>query len=84
MTQQLISKNMDWQAILSRMHQQEGQPYPTYAGNLKTALIIQAGLAQDDQGEALYQIAVEIAELTTCCDPEITYWFSRLVALIAS
>jgi regulator of protease activity HflC (stomatin/prohibitin superfamily) len=25
---------------------------------------------------------VQIARLTTCCDPEITYWFSRLVELV--
>jgi hypothetical protein len=43
-----------------------------------------AGLTNHPKGPEAYQIAVEIARLTTCCDPEIVYWFSRLASLITS
>ncbi|WP_235018943.1 hypothetical protein [Tolypothrix sp. NIES-4075] len=54
---------------------------PTYSGDLKTALLNLAKLMNYPKGEQAYQLASEIARLTTYSDPEIVYWFSRLVSL---
>jgi|GEM_PF-2985034 len=73
---------IDWQPILNQMQQDEGKRVPIYPGDLKAALLRHAGMTHHPEGEAIYQLAREIARLTTCCDPEITYWFSRLVELV--
>ncbi|MEP0907407.1 hypothetical protein NC969_17995 [Leptolyngbya subtilissima ST-M1] len=73
---------VDWQPILNQMHLADGQKLPVYPGDLKAALLDHAGMTHHPKGEATFQLAREIARLTTCCDPEITYWFSRLVELI--
>lgn len=73
---------IDWSFILCQMQTPEGQSLPVYPGDLKTALLQYAGLGDHPKGEELYQLSREIARLTTCCDPEITYWFSRLISLI--
>lgn len=72
---------IDWSPILEQM-QTEGQSFPTYPGDLKAALLSHARLSHHPKAEELYQLAREISRLTTCCDPEIVYWFSRLVPLI--
>lgn len=77
-----VESEVDWSPILSQMRQQVDQRLPFYPGDLKTALLNQAGLRNHPKGEAAFQLAREISRLTTCCDPEITYWFSRLVSLI--
>lgn len=84
MTQQrnIRSKNIDWEPLFNRLQQNSAKKLPFYPGDLKTALIDQVGFTQRGQGEAIYQLAVEISHLTTHCDPEIIYWFSRLVAVI--
>ena len=73
---------IDWQPILNQMHQDEGKRVPVYSGDLKAALLLHAGMTDHPKGEATYQLAREIARLTTCCDPEVAYWFSRLVELV--
>jgi hypothetical protein len=73
---------IDWNLILQQMQIKLGQDLPTFPGDLKTALLNHAGLADDATGEAAYQLAVEISRTSTFCDPEITYWFARLVALL--
>lgn len=75
---------IDWSPVLSRMQRNKGHRLPIYPGDLKTALLEHAGLSNHPKGEAAYQLAHKIAQLTTYCDPEITYWFSHLVALIDS
>jgi hypothetical protein len=74
--------NIDWYPILQQMKIAEGRSLPSYPGELKTALLEQAGLTDHPKAEEAYQIAVEISRLSTCCDPEIAYWFSRLISLI--
>ncbi|MEH2353245.1 hypothetical protein [Nostoc sp.] len=49
---------------------------------MKTVLLNHVGLAQHPQCEKAYQMAREIARLTTFSDAEITYWFSRIIELI--
>ncbi|WP_254625701.1 hypothetical protein [Nostoc sp. TCL240-02] len=49
---------------------------------MKDVLLNHAGLAQHHKGEKAYQLAKEIARLTTFSDPEITYWFSRITELM--
>lgn len=83
-TQSLTVGKIDWAPLVNSIEQMDSIHLPTYPGDLKTALVNYAGLANDGQGEAMYQLAVEISHLTTCTDLEITYWFSRLVALIDS
>jgi hypothetical protein len=78
----LPKHEIDWQPILNQMQQADGQRLPEFSGDLKTALLAHAGLTHHPKGEATYQLAREIARLTTCCDPEIAYWFSRLVELV--
>lgn len=73
---------IDWQPILDQMIEDPRRRTPTYPGDLKASLLRHAGMTDDAKGEAAYQLAREIARLTTCCDPEITYWFSRLVELV--
>lgn len=64
------------------MRRSEGQRLPSYCGDLKTALLNHAGLLNHPKGEKAFQLAREIARLTTYCDPEIVYWFSRLISLM--
>lgn len=73
---------VDWNPVLCRMKTMPGQSLPTYPGNLKTALFEYAGVSNHPRSESVYQMAQDIARLTTYCDPEIAYWFSRLVPLI--
>jgi hypothetical protein len=80
MNPQLVTSNIDWNLIWGQLNQK--QDLPNYPGDLKAALLQHAGLAHHPQGEAVYQLAVEISRLSTCCDPEIIYWFSRLVTLL--
>jgi hypothetical protein len=83
MKSSLITENeIDWSPVLNQMRQTMNQRLPSYPGDLKTALLHQAGLQNHSQGEAAFQLAREISRLTTCCDPEITYWFARLISLI--
>ncbi len=73
---------IDWNPILSQMSYVEGQTLPTYPGNLKKALLSYTGLTNYPKGEEAYEIARDIARFTTYSDPEIVYWFSRLISLI--
>lgn len=73
---------VDWSPVLSQMRQTMDQRLPAYPGDLKTALLNLAGLQDHPKGEAAFQLAREISRLTTCCDPEITYWFARLMPFI--
>jgi hypothetical protein len=73
---------IDWNPILNQMDVVNNQGFPTYPGDLKAALLDHVGLSHHPKGEELYQLAQQVAQLTTCCDPEIVYWFSRLVPLI--
>jgi hypothetical protein len=73
---------IDWSPILHQIQVPEGQKLPTYPGDLKAALLSHAGLTNNPKGEKAYQLASDISRLTTCCDPEIVYWFSRLVSLM--
>lgn len=73
---------INWSPILEQMQTKSGQSLPTYPGDLKAALFKYAGVSDHPKREEVYQIAQELARLTTVCDPEITYWFSRLVSLI--
>lgn len=84
MNSSFIVGGIDWSPIVERMRVKEGERLPSYPGDLKTALLDRAGLTESPKGEEAYQLAREIARLTTCCDPEITYWFSRLVSLMNS
>ncbi|HEY9641062.1 MAG TPA: hypothetical protein V6C57_11300 [Coleofasciculaceae cyanobacterium] len=82
MTQHSVACDFDWSPILQSIQLNQGQQLPTYPGDLKAALLNHAGLTHDPKGEAAYQLAREISRLSTCCDPEIVYWFSRLVDLL--
>lgn len=84
MTNRFVVDDIDWSPILRSIRYGCGETLPTYPGELKAALLHHAGLANHPKGPEAYQIAVEIARLTTCCDPEIVYWFSRLASLITS
>lgn len=77
-----IDTKIDWQPLLDRLQFQGEKHLPYYLGDLKADLLAHAGLNDHAKGETAYQLAVEIARLTTCCDPEIIYWFSRLVDLM--
>ncbi|MBW4459039.1 MAG: hypothetical protein KME47_02180 [Nodosilinea sp. WJT8-NPBG4] len=79
---QAPKKAIDWQPILNQMQPADGHKLPIYPGNLEAALLNHAGMTHHPKGEATFQLAREIARLTTCCDPEITYWFSCLVELV--
>lgn len=80
MSQHIIQGNADWQPLLAQLVKRHN--LPTYPGNLKAALLNHAGLEHHPKAEEAYQLAVEIARLTTCCDPEVIYWFSRLAKLL--
>lgn len=82
MNQLVTQTDVDWSLIHQSMQLRPGQPLPVYPGNLKTDLIRCAGLTLNDKAETAFQLAQEIARNTTLCDPEVTYWFSRLVSLI--
>ncbi|BAY99175.1 hypothetical protein NIES37_31540 [Tolypothrix tenuis PCC 7101] len=82
MNAHITTNQIDWNPILSRMNYAAGQSLPTYTGDLKAALLNHAGLTSHPKGEEAYQLAREMARLTTFCDPEIVYWFSRLVSLM--
>lgn len=71
-----------WNPVLNRMSVADGQSLPSYPGDLKAALLNHVGLSHHPKGEELYELAQQLAKLTTYCDPEIVYWFSRLVPLI--
>lgn len=73
---------IDWNPILQKMQVEAGQSLPSYPGDLKTALLNHVGLIDQAVGEASYQLAAEIAQTSTDCDPEITYWFSQLIFLL--
>jgi Cft2 family RNA processing exonuclease len=80
--QNSITCEIDWNPILQRIQIEEGHQLPTYPGDLKAALLTHAGLDHHSKGEEVYQLAREISRLSTCCDPEIVYWFSRLIVLL--
>lgn len=82
MDSDVTSSNIDWNPILCRIQYAEGKSLPTYSGDLKTALLNLAKLMNCPKGEQAYQLAKEIARLTTYSDPEIVYWFSRIVSLM--
>ena len=82
MTNRFIVDDIDWSPILLCIRYGCGQTLPTYPGDLKAALLNRAGLANHPKGDEAYQLAVDIARLTTCCDPEIVYWFSRIASLM--
>ncbi len=75
------TSEIDWKPVLNRIRWVEGQRLPTYPGNLKTALLEHVGLTNHPKGAEIYQIACEIARLTTFSDPEIVYWFSRILSV---
>ncbi|BAY06947.1 hypothetical protein [Calothrix sp. NIES-2098] len=76
------TKDIDWSSILCQIKYTKGQSLPTYPGDLKIALLNHTGLTNNPKAEQAYQLARDIARLTTYSDPEIVYWFSRLIALI--
>ncbi|MGI2906366.1 hypothetical protein [Tolypothrix sp. VBCCA 56010] len=82
MNSHITASKIDWNPILCRIEYTEGKSLPTYPGDLKTALLNLAKLMNYRKGEQAYQLASEIARLTTYSDPEIVYWFSRLVSLM--
>ncbi|OUL20223.1 hypothetical protein [Nostoc sp. 106C] len=82
MDSHVTAKKIDWNPILCQIKYTKGHNLPTYTGDLKTALLNHAGLTNHSKGEEAYQLAREIARLTTYSDPEIVYWFSRLISLI--
>ena len=82
MSQSTTQARVDWSPISQRMQVQPDQPLPIYPGNLKVDLIRCAGLMLHPKAEPIFQLAQEIARSTTDRNPEIAYWFSRLVALI--
>ncbi|MFB2919061.1 hypothetical protein [Aerosakkonema funiforme] len=84
MSSSFIVGQIDWSPIVERMRVKQGERLPSYPGDLKTALLDRAGLKDRAKAEDAYNLAREIARLTTYCDPEITYWFSRLVSLMDS
>lgn len=82
MSASITVNEIDWSPILSQLQRVGEQGLPTYPGDLKTALIHHARLSGHPKAEIAYQLANDIAHLTTHCDPEIVYWFSRLLSLI--
>ncbi|GJD19826.1 hypothetical protein RIVM261_047820 [Rivularia sp. IAM M-261] len=81
-THDYVVGGIDWNPILNRIRWIEGQRLPSYPGNLKTALLNHTGLKNHPKGREIYQLACEIARLTTFSDPEIVYWFSRIVSVM--
>lgn len=84
MSRTLTQTQIDWSFIRNRMQVQPHQPLPSYPGNLKADLVRCAKLQQHHQAETAFELAQEIARNTTDCDPEIAYWFFRLLSLIAN
>lgn len=82
MSANLTVKEVDWSPILNQLQRLDAQSLPTYPGDLKAALLHHAVLNSHPKAETVYQLASDIARLTTHCDPEIIYWFSRLLPLI--
>lgn len=82
MSSHLTANKIDWNPILRQIQFTKGHSLPTYNGDLKAALLNHVGLTNHSKGEEAYQLAREIARLTTYSDPEIVYWFSRLIYLI--
>lgn len=82
MNQHLANPSVDWSPILQKMYRPADRTLPVYPGDFKGDLLHHAGLAEHPKAEVAFQLAKEISRLTTCCDPEIAYWFSRLIALI--
>jgi hypothetical protein len=82
MIKHLTANRLDWEPILNCLQKSFESNLPTYPGDLKAALINHAGLTNDPRGEEIYKLSVEISRLTTCCDSEVIYWFSRLAALM--
>jgi hypothetical protein len=78
----LAINEIDWSPILNRLQRVDAHSLPTYPGDLKAALLHQAALNDHPKAETVYQLASDIARLTTHCDPEIIYWFSRLLPLV--
>jgi hypothetical protein len=76
-----LDSEIDWQPLLDRLQYLDEKRLPLYPGDLKADLLAHAGLTDHAKGEIIYQLAIEIARLTTCCAPEIIYWFSRLFSL---
>ena len=76
------TSGIDWNPILSRIQWIEGHSLPVYPGDLKKALLDYVGLTNNPKAEAAFQLAREIARLTTYSDPEIIYWFSRIVPVM--
>ena len=73
---------IDWSLILKQLERRGAQSLPTYPGDLKAALLQHARLNGHPKADLTYQLASDIARLTTHCDPEIIYWFSRLLSLV--
>ncbi|GAX45398.1 hypothetical protein NIES4075_64190 [Tolypothrix sp. NIES-4075] len=69
MNSHVTTSNIDWNPILSRIQYTEGNSLPTYPGDLKTALLSLAKLMNYPKGEEAYQLAKEIARLTTYSEP---------------
>jgi len=79
-----LHDGINWSPILQSISTEKEHRLPTYPGDLKAALLDHAGLMNHPKAEEAYQLAREISRLSTCCDPEIVYWFSRLVSLLDS
>ncbi|MBW4691808.1 MAG: hypothetical protein KME27_08555 [Lyngbya sp. HA4199-MV5] len=82
MSTNMTIQNLDWSTILSKMQPPNEHSLPVYPGDLKTALLQHTQLSKHPKAEMVYQLASDIARLTTHCDPEIVYWFSRLLPLV--
>ena len=82
MNASLTINEIDWSPILNQLQQTDAQSLPMYPGDLKAALLHHANLNGHPKAETVYQLASDIARLTTHCDPEIIYWFSRLLTLV--
>lgn len=82
MSASITVNEIDWSPILKQLQRVDEQDLPKYPGDLKTALLHHAHLIGHPKAEIAYQLASDIARLTTHCDPEIIYWFSRLLSLV--
>ena len=82
MNTSLTANEIDWSPILNQLERKNAQCLPTYPGDLKMALLQHAHLNGHPKADLIYQLASDIARLTTHCDPEIIYWFSRLLSLV--
>ena len=82
MSTSLAINGIDWSPVVNQLQRVDAQSLPTYPGDLKTALLHHARLSGHPKADTVYQLASDIARLTTHCDPEIIYWFSRLLPLV--